>query len=73
MSANRFITGSLLLFNLILSVSVINLEFFAKQGVRYTATDGALERAERIQGDQELSARIDALCASAAVEVPCGL
>jgi hypothetical protein len=73
MSANRFITGSLLLFNLILSVSVINLGFFAKQGARYTATDGALERAERIQGDQELSARIDALCASAAVEVPCGL
>lgn len=61
MSANRFITGSLLLFNLILSVSVINLEFFAKQGARYTADDGALERAERIQGDLDLQARIDAL------------
>jgi hypothetical protein len=61
MSANRFITGSLLLFNLILSVSVINLEFFAKQGARYTADDGALELAERIKGDQELAARIDAL------------
>ncbi|MBP8023863.1 MAG: hypothetical protein KAY71_00455 [Chromatiaceae bacterium] len=61
MSASRFITGSLLLFNLILSVSVINLEFFAKQGARYTADAGALERAERIQGDQELATRIDAL------------
>ncbi len=51
----------LLLFNLILSINVINLSFFAKQGPRYTADDGAVERAERIQADKELTARIDAL------------
>lgn len=57
----RWTFYGLLLFNLILSINVINLSFFAKQGPRYTADDGALERAERIQADKELHARIDAL------------
>lgn len=34
---------------------------FAKQGARFTAADGAREKAERIQGDADLHARIDAL------------
>lgn len=41
----------LLLLNLILSLAVINLYFFANQGKRYTAADGAQERAERIESD----------------------
>ena len=57
----RWTFYGLLLLNLILSINVINLGFFAKQGPRYTADDGALERAERIQADKELTARIDAL------------
>ncbi len=72
-TVHRWTLYGILIFNVILSASVLNLTFFAKQGARYTADDVALERAERIQGDQELSARIAALCASAAVEVPCGL
>ena len=52
---------ALLLFNVILSVSVINLLFFANKGPRYTADDGARERQERIASDQALSARIDKL------------
>lgn len=48
-------------FNIVLSLAVINLTFFAKQGKRYTADDGAREKAERIQSDKDLQARIDAL------------
>ncbi len=60
-TVHRWTFYGILIFNVILSASVLNLTFFAKQGARYTATDGAVERAERIQGDQELSTRIDAL------------
>ena len=34
---------------------------FAKKGSRYTADDGAVERTERIAGDQALATRIDEL------------
>ena len=51
----------LLIFNAVLCVAVINLGAFAKKGPRYTAVDGARERAERIASDQALAARIDYL------------
>ena len=62
----------LLFLNLILALAVINLYVFAGQGKRYTSADGAVERAERIEGDalereerraadRELSLRIDGL------------
>lgn len=57
----RSVFYGLLAFNIVLSLAVINLTFFANKGARYTAHDGAQERAERIQGDQDLQARIDAL------------
>lgn len=51
----------LLLLNLILSLAVINLYFFANQGKRYTAADGAIEEARRIEGDAiERAERIEA-------------
>ena len=52
---------ALLLFNVILSISVINLMFFANKGARYTADDGRAEREQRIAMDLALSARIDKL------------
>lgn len=52
---------ALLVFNAILTISVLNLTFFAKKGPRYTADDGAVERTERIAGDQALAAQIDEL------------
>ena len=52
---------ALLLFNVILSVSVINLLFFANKGPRYTADDGRAEREQRIAMDLALAARIDEL------------
>ena len=52
---------ALLVFNVILTISVLNLAFFAKKGPRYTADDGAREQAERIASDQALAARIDYL------------
>lgn len=57
----RWTFYGILLFNVILSISVLNLTFFAKKGARYTADDGATERVERVQGDRDLHARIDAL------------
>ena len=57
----RSVFYGLFVFNIVLSLSVINLTFFANKGARYTAADGASEKAERIQGDQDLQARIDAL------------
>ena len=44
----RGVFYALLAFNLILTISVLNLTFFAKKGPRYTADDGARERQERI-------------------------
>lgn len=60
-TVHRWTLYGILAFNLILAASVLNLTYFAKQGPRYTADDGAREKAERIQGDQDLQARIDAL------------
>ena len=40
---------------------LVHLVFFAAKGPRYTADDGARERAERIASDQALAARIDYL------------
>lgn len=57
----RGVFYALLLFNFILTISVLNLTLFAKQGPRYTADDGAAERAERIAGDLALATRIDVL------------
>ena len=57
----RGVFYALLIFNVILTISVLNLTFFAKKGPRYTADDGAREHAERIAGDQALAARIDEL------------
>lgn len=50
---------ALLVFNVVLTISVLNLTFFAKKGPRYTAADGAAEREQRIAMDLALSARID--------------
>jgi hypothetical protein len=44
-----------------LFATVTHLMFFAVNGARYTAADGARERAERIEADQALAARIDLL------------
>ena len=52
---------ALLVLNVILTISVLNLIFFAKKGPRYTADDGARERQERVASDQALAARIDYL------------
>lgn len=57
----RGVFYALLIFNVILTISVLNLTLFAKQGSRYTADDGAVERMERIAGDQALATRIDEL------------
>lgn len=57
----RWTLYGILAFNLVLAASVLNLTYFAKQGPRYTAEDGAREKAERIQSDKDLQARIDAL------------
>ena len=61
MTIHRWTFYGILVFNIVLSAAVLNLTFFATQGARYTADDGAREKAERIQGDQALQARIDAL------------
>ncbi len=58
---HRWTFYGILIFNIVLSISVLNLTYFAKQGPRFTADDGAREKAERIQGDKDLQARIDAL------------
>ena len=47
-----------------LVTATLNLTMFAKQGARFTEADGAHERAERIQGDADLHARIDSLQAA---------
>lgn len=57
----RSVFYGLLAFNIVLSLAVIHLTFFANKGARYTAADGAREKAERIQADQALHARIAAL------------
>ena len=61
MTIHRWKFYGILVFNIILSASVLNLTYFAKQGPRYTADDGAREKAERIQADKDLTARIDSL------------
>ena len=61
MTIHRWTFYGILVFNIVLSAAVLNLTFFAKQGPRYTAEDGAREKAERIQADKDLTARIDSL------------
>ena len=60
-TVHRWTLYGILAFNLILAASVLNLTYFAKQGPRFTAEDGAREKAERVQTDKELTERIDAL------------
>lgn len=60
-TAHRWTLYGILAFNMVLAASVLNLTYFAKQGPRYTADDGAREKAERIQADKDLTARIDSL------------
>lgn len=57
----RSVFYGLFAFNIILAGAVLNLTWFAKAGPRYTADDGAREKAERIQADRDLHARIAAL------------
>ena len=57
----RSVFYGMFVFNIILAGAVLNLTYFAKVGPRYTADDGAREKAERIQADNDLTARIDAL------------
>jgi hypothetical protein len=51
-TVHRWTLYGILAFNMVLAASVLNLTYFAKQGPRYTAEDGAREKAERIQADQ---------------------
>lgn len=51
----------LVVFNAVLFAAIVNLGAFAAKGPRFTADDGARERAERIASDQALAARIDLL------------
>lgn len=60
-TVHRWTFYGILVFNVILSASVLNLTFFAKKGPRYTADDGAREQAERVQADQDLHARIGSM------------
>lgn len=57
----KFAVGMLALFHVVMVTMLIHLTFFAAKGARYTATDGANERNERIAADLALSARIDEL------------
>ncbi len=57
----KFAVGMLALFHVAMVTLLIHLTFFAAKGARYTATDGANERNERIAADLALSARIDEL------------
>ena len=61
MTIHRWTFYGILVLNVILVGSLLNLTMFANKGARFTAADGAREKAERIQGDQDLQARIDAL------------
>ena len=61
MTIHRWTFYGILVFNIVLSAAVLNLTWFAKVGPRYTAEDGAREKAERVQADQALHARIAAL------------
>jgi hypothetical protein len=57
----RSVFYGLFVLNIVLAGAVLNLTWFAKVGPRYTADDGAREKAERVQADQALHARIAAL------------
>lgn len=65
---HRWTFYGILIFNVILSASVMSLTFFANKGPRYTADDGARERAERVQADLDLQARIDGLRCDVAIQ-----
>lgn len=70
-SQQRAVLG-LIVFNAVLVSIVVHLMFFAVKGPRFTADDGAQERAariaadirereERTQADRDITARIDNL------------
>ena len=61
MTARVYAFMLLVLINVGLFATVTHLLFFAAQGPRYTADDGARERQERITSDLALAARIDEL------------
>lgn len=60
-TSTRWALAVLLTLNCVLFVAIINLGAFAKKGPRYTADDGARERAARIEADLALAERIDHL------------
>lgn len=69
MTIYRSVFYGILVFNIVLSATVLNLTYFAKQGPRYTAADGDHDRYERNAADAALSARITVL--QALVEEHC--
>ena len=59
--SRKIIAIILVLLHVTMVSLLVHLAFFAAKGPRYTAVDGARERAERIASDQALAARIDYL------------
>lgn len=59
--SRKIIAVVLALLHITMVSLLVHLAFFAAKGPRYTADDGARERAERIASDQALAARIDYL------------
>lgn len=59
--SRKIIAVVLALLHITMVSLLAHLAFFAAKGPRYTADDGARERAERIASDQALAARIDYL------------
>lgn len=57
--SRKIIAVVLALLHITMVSLLVHLAFFAAKGPRYTADDGARERAERIASDQALAARID--------------
>ena len=53
--------AGLIVINVATSSMLVHLMFFAGKGARFTASDGAMERQERITSDLALAARIDLL------------
>ena len=60
-TSRSFAVAMLAVFHVAMVSLLVHLAFFGAKGARYTADDGARERAERIASDQALAARIDYL------------
>lgn len=64
---NRYFTArnvaiaGLIVINVATSSMLVHLMFFAGKGARFTASDGAQERQERITSDLALAKRLDVL------------